>query len=247
MFARSAFATLRQTTRRQTAMGLRGLRTSSSNGGRLGSSLLTTFGVTATAAATLTFGFTAHQAYTNSTATYADQSSSMAIRADNATPVHGVPGTPQERTFIAVKPDGVQRGLISGIIGRFEQRGYKLVALKLLVPSKALAHEHYADLSKKPFFNGLVDYMTNGKAPVVGMVWEGPGVIKQGRVMLGATDPKNAGPGTIRGDYCITIGRNICHGSDSAESAEKEINLWFGGKGEVVDWASNNQEWVISD
>ncbi|KAJ1844028.1 nucleoside diphosphate kinase Ndk1 [Coemansia sp. RSA 2708] len=169
------------------------------------------------------------------------------VHADSSVPIYGVPGTAKERTFIAVKPDGVQRGLISDIVARFERRGYKLVGMKLLVPSAALAKEHYADLSSKPFFAGLVDYMTNGKAPVIGMVWEGPSVIKQGRVMLGATDPKAAGPGTIRGDYCLTIGRNICHGSDSAESAQKEISLWFGGKGEIVNWSSNNEEWVVSD
>ncbi|KAJ1829495.1 nucleoside diphosphate kinase Ndk1 [Coemansia sp. RSA 2599] len=235
MFARVATSSLRQAARRQasSAMVSRGLSTSSKQSAR--STLASRFGVAATAAAAVTLGYTMYK------------QEKPAVFADSAVPLHGVPGTSKERTFIAVKPDGVQRGLVSDIIGRFERRGYKLVGLKLLVPSKALANEHYADLSSKPFFKGLVDYMTNGKAPVVGMVWEGPSVIKQGRVMLGATDPRAAGPGTIRGDYCLSIGRNICHGSDSAESAEKEINLWFGGKGEVVDWTSNNEEWVVSD
>ncbi|KAJ2228090.1 nucleoside diphosphate kinase Ndk1 [Coemansia sp. RSA 1722] len=235
MFARVATSSLRQAARRQgtTAVISRGLSTGSKQSAR--STLARQFGVAATAAAAFTLGFTLYK------------QDNTTVHADTSVPLHGVAGTSKERTFIAVKPDGVQRGLVSDIIKRFEQRGYKLVGLKLLVPSKALANEHYADLSSKPFFKGLVDYMTNGKAPVVGMVWEGPSVIKQGRVMLGATDPRAAGPGTIRGDYCLSIGRNICHGSDSAESAEKEINLWFGGKGEIVDWKSNNEEWVVSD
>ncbi|KAJ2391507.1 nucleoside diphosphate kinase Ndk1 [Coemansia sp. RSA 2559] len=235
MFARSASTVFRQAARRQGA-AIRTMSSNSSSGSNM-RFYAKRFGTTAAIAAVASFGFTM----------YASQKESPAIHADNSIPIHGLPGTSKERTFIAVKPDGVQRGLVSDIIARFERRGYKLVALKLLVPSEALAREHYADLSSKPFFAGLVDYMTNGKAPVVGMIWEGPSVIKQGRVMLGATDPKAAGPGTIRGDYCLTIGRNICHGSDSAESAAKEISLWFGGKGEVVDWTSNNREWVISD
>ncbi|KAJ2613499.1 nucleoside diphosphate kinase Ndk1 [Coemansia sp. RSA 1365] len=237
MFARSAIATaFRQASCRQSAaIAARTMSTSSGRASR--SSYVATFGKAVGAAALVSFGFTM----------LTQKSQSPVVSADNTTPIYGVPGTAQERTFIAVKPDGVQRGLVSDIIGRFERRGYKLVGLKLLVPSAGLAKEHYADLSSKPFFAGLVDYMTNGKAPVIGMVWEGPSVIKQGRVMLGATDPKAAGPGTIRGDYCLSIGRNICHGSDSAESAQKEISLWFGGKGEIIDWSSNNAEWVISD
>ncbi|KAI9481938.1 nucleoside diphosphate kinase Ndk1 [Coemansia sp. RSA 1821] len=234
MFARTA-ASLRQAARRQsTALATRSISTSGQQGAR---SAAFRFGTAAAAAAGVTFGYTL----------FTSKQESLALHADSSVPIYGVPGTSKERTFIAVKPDGVQRGLISDIIARFERRGYKLVGMKLLVPSQALAREHYADLSSKPFFAGLVDYMTNGKAPVVGMVWEGPSVIKQGRVMLGATDPKAAGPGTIRGDYCLTIGRNICHGSDSAESAQKEISLWFGGKGEIIDWSSNNEEWVISN
>ncbi|KAJ1778180.1 nucleoside diphosphate kinase Ndk1 [Coemansia sp. RSA 2523] len=235
MFARTATSTLRQVTRRQcAALTTRGLSTSSSQGAR---SAAARFGTAAAAAAAVSFGYTMYKSKTESSV----------VHADSSVPIYGVAGTSKERTFIAVKPDGVQRGLVSDIIARFERRGYKLVGMKLLVPSAALAKEHYADLSSKPFFAGLVDYMTNGKAPVLGMVWEGPAVIKQGRVMLGATDPKAAGPGTIRGDYCLTIGRNICHGSDSAESAQKEISMWFGGRGEIIDWTSNNEEWVVSD
>ncbi|KAJ1672884.1 nucleoside diphosphate kinase Ndk1, partial [Spiromyces aspiralis] len=170
-----------------------------------------------------------------------------AVYADTGLPIFGRPGTAKERTFIAVKPDGTQRGIIGEVISRFERRGYKLVGLKLLVPPRDLVSQHYADLSSKPFYNGLVDYMSNGKAPVVGMVWEGPDVIKQGRRMLGATNPLDSAPGTIRGDFCLSIGRNIIHGSDSAEAAEKEITLWFGGEGQVFDWTPANQEWVISN
>ncbi|KAJ3319874.1 hypothetical protein HDV06_005850 [Boothiomyces sp. JEL0866] len=150
-----------------------------------------------------------------------------------------------ERTFIAVKPDGTQRGLVGKIIQRFEEKGYKLVGLKAIVPSRALAEVHYADLKARPFFKGLVDYMTSGKAPVIAMVWEGPDVIKQGRRIIGATNPLQAEPGTIRGDYCISVGRNIIHGSDSFESANIEIPLWFGSN-EVYDWEFGNAEWVLS-
>ena len=145
-----------------------------------------------------------------------------------------------ERTFIAIKPDGVQRGLIGEIIGRFEQKGYKLVAMKVLVPTKEQAAGHYADLSSKGFFNGLCEYFSSG--PICAMVWEGKGVIKGGRTLLGATNPADSLPGTIRGDLCIDIGRNICHGSDTVENAEKEIALWF-PEGLNV-WTSHSKDWV---
>ncbi|KAL1929578.1 hypothetical protein VTP01DRAFT_1716 [Rhizomucor pusillus] len=174
------------------------------------------------------------------------QSTQSPILADSK-PIAGVKGTFSERTFIAVKPDGVQRGLVAKIIARFEERGYKLVGLKAMVPSKELAEQHYADLKGRPFFNGLVDYMTNGKAPVVAMVWEGKDVIRQGRAMIGATNPLESAPGTIRGQYCQVVGRNIVHGSDSYESAEKEISLWFGKAGELIDWTPANWEWIASD
>lgn len=150
-----------------------------------------------------------------------------------------------ERTFIAVKPDGTQRGLVHVVIERFERKGYKLVAMKTIVPSKELAGVHYADLKARPFFNGLVSYMTSGAAPVVAMCWEGPDVIRQGRRLIGATNPLDAEPGTIRGDYCISVGRNIIHGSDSFESANIEIPLWF-KKEELYDWQFGNVEWIIS-
>lgn len=145
-----------------------------------------------------------------------------------------------ERTYIMIKPDGTQRGLVGKIIERFERRGYQLVAMKLLVPSRDLVEKHYADLSKKPFFGGLVDYITSG--PVVCMVWVGLGAVSGGRALLGATNPKDSLPGTIRGDFCIDIGRNICHGSDTVENAEKEIALWF-PEG-VAAWTPAQKAWV---
>ncbi|CAM9113988.1 unnamed protein product, partial [Sphacelaria rigidula] len=126
-------------------------------------------------------------------------------------PYTGQPGTAHERSFIAIKPDGVQRQLVGEVITRFEKKGYKLVAMKMIWPTKAMAANHYADLSKKPFFGGLVDYFASG--PIVAMVWEGPDVILTGRKMLGATNPNSSEPGSIRGDYCIRVGRNLIHGS----------------------------------
>ncbi|KAK4137507.1 NDK-domain-containing protein [Trichocladium antarcticum] len=146
-----------------------------------------------------------------------------------------------ERTFIAIKPDGVQRGLVGPIISRFESRGFKLVALKLVTPGKAHLEKHYEDLKSKPFFAGLVDYMNSG--PICAMVWEGLDAVKTGRVMLGATNPLASAPGTIRGDYCLQMGRNVCHGSDSVESANKEIALWFKDE-EVIAWKSAQDAWI---
>ncbi|KAK9449999.1 nucleoside diphosphate kinase [Limtongia smithiae] len=146
-----------------------------------------------------------------------------------------------EQTFIAIKPDGVQRGLISPIISRFEKKGYKLVGIKLTNASEELLKEHYADLQTKPFFPGLVKYMLSG--PVLAMVWEGKDVVKTGRVLLGATNPLAAVPGTIRGDFAIDVGRNVCHGSDSVESAKKEIGLWF-GKDEIVSYTPTIFKWI---
>lgn len=139
-----------------------------------------------------------------------------------------------------VKPDGVQRGLVGEIIKRFEQKGYKLVAMKLSAPGEEHLKNHYADLAGKSFFPGLIKYMTSG--PVVAMVWEGANVVVEGRKMLGATKPSESAMGTIRGDYAIEVGRNICHGSDSVESAQKEIALWF-PEG-VTTWESCQTTWV---
>ncbi|PGG96711.1 nucleoside diphosphate kinase [Helicocarpus griseus UAMH5409] len=146
-----------------------------------------------------------------------------------------------EQTFIAIKPDGVQRGLVGPIISRFENRGYKLAAIKLVTPSKEHLEKHYEDLSSKPFFKGLVTYMLSG--PICAMVWEGKDVVKTGRAILGATNPLASSPGTIRGDYAIDVGRNVCHGSDSVESANKEIALWFKPE-EVVKYQQAQASWI---
>ncbi|OXV11804.1 hypothetical protein Egran_00430 [Elaphomyces granulatus] len=146
-----------------------------------------------------------------------------------------------ERTFIAIKPDGVQRGLIGPIISRFEQRGFKLVAIKMVSPNRVHLEKHYADLSDKPFFPGLITYMLSG--PIVAMIWEGREVVKTGRTILGATNPLVSAPGTIRGDYAIDVGRNVCHGSDSVENAKKEIDLWF-AEDEVVDYKHAQFNWI---
>ncbi len=164
-----------------------------------------------------------------------------------------------ERTYVMIKPDGVQRGLIGEIIKRFEQRGYHLAALKmvqvnnksffffqiilklLIQPTEERLKQHYADLSAQPFFAGLVSYMAKG--PVVCMVWTGLNAIKGGRVLLGETNPLNSATGSIRGDFCIQTGRNLIHGSDSVESAEKEIALWF-TQAEIVAWQSCASSWL---
>ena len=122
-----------------------------------------------------------------------------------------------------IKPDGVQRGLIGKIISRFEDRGFKLQALELQTPSKERLEAHYEDLKSKKFFPGLIEYMSSG--PVCCMVWEGLDAVKTGRVMLGETMPLKSAPGTIRGDFCLHVGRNICHGSDAVERAEREIAM----------------------
>ena len=150
----------------------------------------------------------------------------------------------RERTFIMVKPDGVQRGLVGPIMSRFEQKGFKLVALKMAMPGKEHFEKHYADLSTKPFFGGLVSYASSG--PVVAMVWEGHNVVATGRKMLGATRPDDSAPGTIRGDLCIDVGRNVIHGSDAVESANKEIELWFGADN-IMSWEQHSEKWVYEN
>ncbi|XP_063550612.1 putative nucleoside diphosphate kinase [Gorilla gorilla gorilla] len=146
-----------------------------------------------------------------------------------------------ERTFITIKPDSMQRGLVGKIIKRFEQKGFRLMAMKFLLASEEHLKQHYIDLKDRPFFPGLVKYMNSG--PVVAMVWEGLNVVKTGRVMLGETNPADSKPGTIRGDFCIQVGRNIIHGSDSVKSAEKEISLRFKPE-ELVDYKSCAHDWV---
>ena len=146
-----------------------------------------------------------------------------------------------ERTFLAVKPDGVQRQLIGEIIRRYEIKGFKLVGLKLLQPTRELAEKHYAVHSERPFFAGLVDFITSG--PVVAMVWEGDGVVASARKIIGATNPLTAEPGTIRGDYGANIGRNIIHGADAIETAQTEIALWFNPE-ELVEWSRSVTSWI---
>ena len=153
----------------------------------------------------------------------------------------GKPGTTEERTFIAVKPDGVQRGLVGEIIKRFENKGYTMVGLKLLQPTKEQAEQHYIDLAGKPFYSGLTDYFSSG--PIVGMVWQGSNVIKGGRNLLGATNPLDSAPGTIRGDFAVQVGRNIAHGSDGPEGAQREIAFWF-NQDEIVEWKPAVTDWV---
>ncbi len=146
-----------------------------------------------------------------------------------------------ERTFLAVKPDGVQRHLVGEIIRRYEAKGFKLVGLKLLQPTRELAEKHYAVHKERPFFAGLVDFITSG--PVVAMVWEGDGVVASARKIIGATNPLTAEPGTIRGDYGANIGRNIIHGSDAIETAQTEIALWFNAE-ELVEWNPSLTSWI---
>ncbi|KAK2077652.1 Nucleoside diphosphate kinase 1 [Prototheca wickerhamii] len=130
-----------------------------------------------------------------------------------------------ETTYVMIKPDGVQRGLVAPILDRFLSKGYTLRGLKFLNVPKELAERHYADLSSKPFFPSLIEYITSG--PVVAIALEGKAVVEQARKIIGATNPLAADPGSIRGQYCIDIGRNIIHGSDTVENAQKELALWF--------------------
>ncbi|KAG9264533.1 nucleoside diphosphate kinase, mitochondrial isoform X1 [Astyanax mexicanus] len=150
----------------------------------------------------------------------------------SSTTTSDIPGV-RERTLVAIKPDGVQRRLIGQVIKRFEQRGFQLVGLKMLQVSEELLSQHYASLHRKPFYPSLLRYMTSG--PVVAMVWEGHNVVKSTRMLVGNTNPAEADPGTLRGDFSIHISRNIVHASDSPEVAQKEISLWF-QRSELIDW-----------
>ncbi|KAI4343650.1 hypothetical protein L6164_010975 [Bauhinia variegata] len=146
-----------------------------------------------------------------------------------------------EQTYIMVKPDGVQRGLVGEIISRFEKKGFKLTGLKLFQCPKDLAEEHYKDLKAKPFFPKLIDYITSG--PVVCMAWEGVGVVASARKLIGSTDPLQAEPGTIRGDLAVQTGRNVVHGSDSPENGKREIALWF-NENEINQWTPAQAPWL---
>lgn len=147
-----------------------------------------------------------------------------------------------ERTLIIVKPDGMQRGLTGEIIRRFEARGLRIVGMKLMQVSTELAKKHYAIHEGKPFFEGLVNYITS--APVVVMALEGTNAVEAARKTIGATKPTEAAAGTIRGDFALEIGRNLVHGSDSVENGQKEISLWF-DESELVDWSRNTDPWIF--
>ncbi len=138
---------------------------------------------------------------------------------------------PTETTLVLLKPDAVRRGLVAELIGRFERRGFRIRGLKQLVLERSVAEEHYAEHSERPFFGELVDFITSG--PLVALALEGPGAIATVRTMMGATNPLDSAPGTIRGDYALVLSENIVHGSDSPESAARELPLYFGA-GELL-------------
>jgi nucleoside-diphosphate kinase len=146
-----------------------------------------------------------------------------------------------ERTFIAIKPDGVQRKLVGEIIRRFETKGFTLVGLKFMNVSRELAEQHYAVHKERPFFASLVNFIIS--SPVVAMVWEGDGVVTAARKIIGATNPLTSEPGTIRGDFGVNIGRNLIHGSDAIETAQQEIKLWFKDE-ELVNWTPTLTSWT---
>jgi nucleoside-diphosphate kinase len=148
----------------------------------------------------------------------------------------------KERTFVIIKPDAVQRGIIGEIISRFEQKGIKIVAMKMITVDRDLAEKHYGIHKGKPFFEPTVDYITS--SPVVAIILEGHNAIEMVRKMMGKTDPQKAELGTIRGDFGQFIGRNIIHGSDGIDTAEFEINLWF-KKNEISNYKRIDEDWLI--
>ena len=147
-----------------------------------------------------------------------------------------------ERTLVLVKPDGVQRGLIGEVIGRLERRGLRLIAAKFIQVSQELAETHYAIHKGKPFYDGLIKYITS--APVMAMAWEGPNAVAAIRQTMGATRPTEAAPGSIRHDFALEVGRNLTHASDEPANAEKEVALWF-KKDELVDWKREVDQWIF--
>ncbi|MDX5476205.1 MAG: nucleoside-diphosphate kinase [Bacillaceae bacterium] len=146
-----------------------------------------------------------------------------------------------EKTFLMVKPDGVQRNLVGEIVSRFEKKGFHLAGAKLMQIPTTLAETQYGEHKERPFFGELVDFITSG--PVFAMVWEGENVIATARQMMGSTNPKDAMPGTIRGDFGVTVGKNIIHGSDSPESAVREIGLFFKEE-ELVEYKKEMNTWI---
>lgn len=146
-----------------------------------------------------------------------------------------------EKTYLMIKPDGVQRGLVGEIVSRFEKKGLKLVAAKLMTIPKEVAENHYGEHKGKPFFTSLISYITSG--PVFAMVWEGENAVQVCRNMMGKTNPQDSAPGTIRGDYCMVTGLNIIHGSDSPASAEREIGIFFKPE-ELVSYSKDSDKWI---
>ena len=147
-----------------------------------------------------------------------------------------------ERTLVLIKPDAMQRGLATEILGRLERRGLRIVGLKLMQVDRALAERHYGEHAGKPFFEGLVTYIT--ACPIIAAVFEGTGAVESVRATMGKTNPREAAPGTIRGDYGLEIGRNLVHGSDSVESAQREVGLFF-APSEVLDVTRDVDRWVF--
>lgn len=147
-----------------------------------------------------------------------------------------------ERTLVLVKPDGVQRGLIGEVIARLERRGLRMVAAKFMDVKKELAETHYAIHKGKPFYDGLIAYITS--SPVMAMVWEGPSAVAAVRQTMGATKPTEADPGSIRHDFALMVGRNLTHASDSVENGEKEITLWF-KPSELLTWKRDSDMWTF--
>jgi nucleoside-diphosphate kinase len=147
-----------------------------------------------------------------------------------------------ERSLVIIKPDGVQRGLVVEIIGRLEHRGLRLTAMRFMAVAPALAEQHYAVHMGKPFYEPLIEYITS--APVVVMAWEGSKAIEAVRQTVGATNPTNAAPGTIRGDLALDIGRNLIHASDGAETAAFELGLWF-KPDDLVAWTRDGERWAF--
>jgi nucleoside-diphosphate kinase len=149
-----------------------------------------------------------------------------------------------EQTLVLVKPDGVQRGLIGEIISRLERRGLKMTAAKFQSVSRELAEKHYAVHKGKPFYDGLISYITS--APVMAMVWQGPNAVQAVRQTMGATRPVEAAPGSVRHDFGLEVGRNLTHASDSPENAEAEISLWFKPE-ELIAWKRDVDRWIFED
>ncbi len=147
-----------------------------------------------------------------------------------------------ERTLVLIKPDGVQRGLIGEIIARLERRGLRLIGAKFMQVSQDLAETHYAIHQGKPFYEGLIAYITS--APVMAMVWEGPNAIAAVRQTMGSTRPTEAAPGSVRHDFSLEVGRNLTHASDSVENGEAEVSLWFTNQ-ELVSWERAIDPWVF--